>query len=35
MQYEIKFDGEDVVIHYPTDLMTPITAEEKRNKGRK
>ena len=28
MQYEIKFDGEDVVIHYPTDLMTPITIEE-------
>ena len=31
MQYEIKFDGEDVVIHYPTDLMTPI-AEEKGTK---
>ena len=28
MQYEIKFDGEDVVVHYPTDLMTPITAEQ-------
>lgn len=24
MQYEIKFDGEDVVIHYPTDLMVPV-----------
>lgn len=32
MQYEIKFDGEDVVIHYPTDLMIPITAEEKGTK---
>lgn len=32
MQYEIKFDGEDVVIHYPTDLMIPITTEEKGTK---
>ena len=28
MQYEIKFDGEDVVVHYPTDLMIPVTMEE-------
>lgn len=27
MQYEIKFDGEDVVIHYPTDLMMLATTE--------
>ena len=27
MQYEIKFDGEDVVIHYPTDLMILATTE--------
>ena len=28
MQYEIKFDGEDIIIHYPTDLMIPVTMEE-------
>ena len=28
MQYEIKFDGEDVVVHYPTDLITPIITEQ-------
>ena len=28
MQYEIQFDGEDVVVHYPTDLMTPIITEQ-------
>lgn len=28
MQYEIKFDGEDVVVHYPTELMTPVPAEQ-------
>lgn len=28
MQYEIKFDGEDVVIHYPTDLLTPVTEKQ-------
>lgn len=28
MQYEIQFDGEDVVVHYPTHLMTPIITEQ-------
>lgn len=28
MQYEIQFDGEDVVVHYPTNLMTPIITEQ-------
>ena len=32
MQYEIKFDGEDVVIHYPTDLMKPVTTEQEPTK---
>lgn len=32
MQYEIKFDGEDVVIHYPTDLMILATTETMENK---
>ena len=31
-QYEIKFDGEDVVIHYPTDLLTPVTTEQESTK---
>ena len=31
-QYEIKFDGEDVVIHYPTDLLTPVTTEQEPTK---
>lgn len=32
MQYEIKFDGEDVVIHYPTDLMILATTETMEDK---
>lgn len=28
MQYEIKFDGEDVVVHYPTELMIPVPTEQ-------
>lgn len=28
MQYEIQFDGEDIVVHYPTNLMTPINTEQ-------
>lgn len=27
-EYEIKFDGEDVIVHYPTDLMIPIREEQ-------